>query len=90
MSNRARIELDFCFEGYETIAEALTAFTATQPNVITTVVTETGPAGGWPVVAFEGLATEIVVLIVRYHNPKAELDELMWHLRQIQAVSTTS
>jgi len=73
---RLRVDLDVVTdsEGFRT--EDLQDFlTEDMPGVHADVVDPSGPAGGWPVVRFEGTPEDILVLLFRYHEGR--LDDLV-------------
>lgn len=61
MSESAKMELDVCWDGYESLAAALKDL-VNDLSVVTEVVTEHGPAGGWPIVRFTGSAADLAVV----------------------------
>jgi len=65
-------ELDVCYMDHEgeTIEQALAALTA-GTAIVATVVLEHGPAGGWPLVRFEGADAELRTMLMRYSGGDA-------------------
>src|SRR5256885_5881429 len=68
------IRLDVCYGSEETVQDAIGHLTAGLDGVTARVVTEHGPAGGWPVVAFAGPAGQLTALRYRY-SPQDALVE---------------
>jgi hypothetical protein len=59
------MELDTTYGNDETIESVIAGLTA-GTSVTGTVINENGPAGGWPVVAYEGPEDELAIVNARY------------------------
>lgn len=66
----------------ETLADALAELTRGL-TVLTEVVVEHGPAGGWPIVKFSGPVHHLAAVVTRYAG-EDQADELAWLLGHIK------
>jgi len=82
------LELDTAVDDVAAIADPTTALQETikaivkgTKNVDVTVVTEHGPAGGNPVVRYEGSFSDVTLVALRYHgldtNVEAEVHDVL-------------
>jgi hypothetical protein len=63
-----KIELDTVVEDDETTRDVVNRMINGLPDVTATIITEQGPGGGWPLVAYEGSEVDLAIVQIRYET----------------------